>query len=154
MTYRECSPGPVRLRPMSWMQVATESEVRWLMSDDITRRVDGRHKGDRWIYSDRLEHACTRLDLEDAAEQRAAFVAVMAWGSGTSNSRSYRNTKAALADPRLEDASAKLLCSCKRMTPRTSPPLIAAGRSTVFDDPSSRSGSGTRDASLPGAGNH
>jgi hypothetical protein len=41
---------------------------------------------------------CTSLDLADNEAVVAAFVLVMAWGSRTSNGRSFRNTRAALED--------------------------------------------------------
>jgi hypothetical protein len=42
--------------------------------------------------------ACSSLDLADDGAVVAAFVLVMAWGSGTSNNRSLRNTSNALRD--------------------------------------------------------
>jgi hypothetical protein len=42
--------------------------------------------------------ACAALNLADDQAVIAAFVLVMAWGSGTSNSRSLRNTKKSLKD--------------------------------------------------------
>lgn len=41
---------------------------------------------------------CESIDLADDEAVLAAFVLVMAWGSGTSNSRSLRNTRNALQD--------------------------------------------------------
>ena len=45
---------------------------------------------------DAVADACLRLDLDDDEAVVATFVLVMAWGSGTSNSRSLRYTRSAL----------------------------------------------------------
>lgn len=53
--------------------------------------------GRRRVTRDHLAKLLGATDLDDALQLRQAFVIVMAWGSGTSNPRSLRNTPAALA---------------------------------------------------------
>jgi hypothetical protein len=97
-TYASCEPEPVRFRPASWRFAGRDGDL--LESDEFTTS-SSKHVGDRTVDVDHVQQACDAADA-DPARLRQAFVLVMAWGSGTSNTRSYRNTKAALDDSRLE----------------------------------------------------
>jgi hypothetical protein len=55
--------------------------------------------GDRVVDRDAVVGACSTLDLANDEAVVSAFVLVMAWGSGTRNSRSLRNTRSALQNP-------------------------------------------------------
>ena len=95
-TYANLTQKAVRFRPPSWPRASND----WLTSPTLTKPSDWRD-GDRTIDAADLEAACGALSLEDRRETMAAFVLVMAWGSGTSAPRSYRHTAAALGDDRL-----------------------------------------------------
>lgn len=54
------------------------------------------------------------VDLTDGVAVRQAFVLVMAWGSGTSNTRSHRYTRKALAAPTCTTQLVRAADSCRR----------------------------------------
>ena len=108
--YAGKTQGGVRFRLPSW-QAALESvpgdPLRFLSDTASTSEPDDPHfraLGDRVVTRDAVNDVCQSLDLADNDAVVAAFVLVMAWGSGTSNSRSLRNTKAALQDVQLAAA--------------------------------------------------
>ena len=74
----------------AWPDEATVlGDARWThVSDRAARRQVDRSDLVRLLGS---------TDLDDGLAVRRAFVLVMAWGSGTSNTRSYRNVPTALA---------------------------------------------------------
>lgn len=100
--YRSESPRPVRYRPTSW-KGGSDSDFAWLEDSALTTSAQSpKHPNDRLISDAVLQKAVSTLDPGNAAVLRRAFVLVMAWGSGTSNPRSYRNARTALSDARLD----------------------------------------------------
>lgn len=71
---------------------------RWLVGDWPAARVLGGLDGETVSRSD-LQALAAQLNADD--DMVALFVAVMVWGSGTSNGRGPRNTARALADRNL-----------------------------------------------------
>ncbi|MFF2022365.1 hypothetical protein ACFVW2_11255 [Streptomyces sp. NPDC058171] len=96
--YGACVQEPVRFRPGTWRpRLAAHGAAHVLDIGVECARGPGR---DRLVERSDLarlrEHAG-----EDADGLRDLFVAVMIWGSGTTNGRGPRYTEAALSDPRL-----------------------------------------------------
>lgn len=109
--YDAKEPRPVRYRPASWPAGPTSA---WL--EDETRHVrlaERGEPGDRLIDAGSLRTVCSRLDESSDSELLAAFGLVMAWGSGTSAPRSYRNLAAATADKRLVPTLRETLSLCR-----------------------------------------
>jgi hypothetical protein len=111
--YSARNPEPVRFRTPSWdlalADVAGEP-TRLLSDTTITSEpTNQRHRstGDRIVAPEAVAEVCRTIDLSDNGAVVAAFVLVMAWGSGTSNSRSLRYTRSALQDVK---AAASVLC--------------------------------------------
>lgn len=102
--YAGKSPPSVRFRLPSWETALAgiPGQPARLLSDPIItsdlNNERSRKLGDRVVTRDAVISACTSLDMADDGAVVAAFVLVMAWGSGTSNSRSLRNTRTALQD--------------------------------------------------------
>nr|WP_199344560.1 hypothetical protein [Mycobacteroides chelonae] len=102
--YSGSAPSAVRFRLPSWKSALAEvlGEPTRLLSDPLVTTdstADTRRAvGDRVVTRDAVINACSAVDLDDDNAVIAAFVLVMAWGSGTSNSRSLRNTRKALVD--------------------------------------------------------
>lgn len=96
--YGECAQKPVRFRPGTWHpRLASHGAAHVL---DIGVESLGKPAGDRLI--ERGDLARLRdLAGDDPDGLRDLFVAVMVWGSGTTNGRGPRYTEAALSDPRL-----------------------------------------------------
>ncbi|MEV5812190.1 hypothetical protein [Streptomyces mutabilis] len=96
--YGECVQKPVRFRPRTWHpRLASYGAAHVL---DIGVESAGEPAGDRLI--ERSDLARLRdLAGDDADGLRDLFVAVMVWGSGTTNGRGPRYTEAALSDTRL-----------------------------------------------------
>jgi hypothetical protein len=94
----------VRFRMPSWEAALAEVSghpTKLLADPAITTEPTTRRfaaLGDRVVTRAAVIDACTSLDLADDAAVVAAFVLVMAWGSGTSHSRSLRNTSKALRE--------------------------------------------------------
>lgn len=100
--YAEARPAPVRFRLPSW-EAALDSvpgkPTRFLFDPTVTSRSTQQQfaaYGDRVVSREAVIDTCESIDLADDEAVLAAFVLVMAWGSGTSNSRSLRNTRKAL----------------------------------------------------------
>jgi hypothetical protein len=95
---------PVRFRLPSWKAALADlpgRPTRLLSDPAITTEPTNerfRNLGDRVVTRDAVINACNSTDIADDHAIVAAFVLVMAWGSGTSNSRSLRNTRKALQD--------------------------------------------------------
>lgn len=94
----------VRFRLPSWekalegipgqpTQLLSDSAVTTPSTDKLYREF-----GDRVVTRDAVVEACTSADMTRDDAIVAAYVLVMAWGSGTSNSRSLRNTNKSLRD--------------------------------------------------------
>ncbi|MCC0580203.1 8-oxoguanine DNA glycosylase OGG fold protein [Streptomyces californicus] len=96
--YGECVQKPVRFRPGTWHpRLASHAAAHVL---DMGVESLGKPASDRLI--ERGDLACIRdLAGDDPDGLRDLFVAVMVWGSGTTNGRGPRYTEAALSDPRL-----------------------------------------------------
>lgn len=95
-------PSPVRFRPPSWEAALADvpGTPTHLLSDPTfttePAKQPYRAQGDRLVTTEVVADVCRTLDLTDDNAVVAAFVLVMAWGSGTSNPRSLRNTRSAL----------------------------------------------------------
>jgi hypothetical protein len=96
---------PVRFRLPSWEAALADVPGRptKLLSDPaITTEPTNqsfRALGDRVVAREAVIDACSNLNLADDEAVISVFALVMAWGSGTSNSRSLRYTNKALQDP-------------------------------------------------------
>jgi hypothetical protein len=95
---------PVRFRLPSWEAALADVPGRptRLLSDPAltTEPASPRFRalGDRLVTRNAVVDACSSMNLSDDEAVISTFVLVMAWGSGTSNSRSLRNTRTALQD--------------------------------------------------------
>ena len=102
--YETREQGPVRFRPSSWQAAlhdVSESPASLLVDPDFTAETSCerfRPKGDRDVTRETVVRACEQMRLDADTEVIKAFVLVMAWGSGTTNSRSLGNTRRALQD--------------------------------------------------------
>lgn len=100
--YEAQNPNPVRFRASSWEMALANvpgKPTRLLCDPAITgESAVPRYRalGDRIVTADAVTRVCRKLDLTDDESVVAAFVLVMAWGSGTSNPRSLRYTPLAL----------------------------------------------------------
>ncbi|MEV4536254.1 hypothetical protein AB0J82_20915 [Asanoa sp. NPDC049518] len=83
----------------SWKRaLATHpGEVDVLEDDQWTRLTN--KPGRRCVGRDDVARLIEATNIADGQAARRAFVLVLAWGSGTSNTRSYRNVPRALAAP-------------------------------------------------------
>jgi hypothetical protein len=137
--YAGDNPGAVRFRTPSWE--AALADVRGqptrLLSDSTitTESVNERYRslGDRVVTADAVADVCSKIALADDESVVAAFVLVMAWGSGTTNSRSLRNTRSALNSVKnavavLRDSATAL----RAVTEIDSAELVAAHRSFLL----------------------
>jgi hypothetical protein len=103
--YAQLQQEPVRFRVPSWQRalVGTRPAITALLADDrYTTPCDSgqfQQKGDRLAARSQVLAACTGADLDSSEQVLRAFVLVMAWGSGTTGSRSLRNTAHAVKDP-------------------------------------------------------
>jgi 8-oxoguanine DNA glycosylase-like protein len=113
--YASVPERPVRYRPHSWASKG-EADYALLWDSNFTSEAKN-HPSDRLINAKQLQARALLTKPEDEAGLRQLFVLVMAWGTGTSNPRSYRNTRIALADPRLDEAlkSTATLCRGDRL---------------------------------------
>lgn len=91
--------GPVAYIVASWQAAlaAWPEEARILLDDRWTRPANA--SGRRLVTRDDLLGLIAVTDLADPLGVRKAFVLMMAWGSGVTNTRSYRNTALALGNP-------------------------------------------------------
>lgn len=129
--YADRVAAPVRLRVPSWEAALAgiPGQPSRLLSDpEVTTESSNerfRSLGDRVVTREAVNNACTSLDLADDEALIAAFVLVMAWGSGTSNSRSLRNTRKALADIRAAAATLRGSAAALRTLEQVDDPEIA-----------------------------
>jgi hypothetical protein len=84
------APEPVRFRPASWV-AAVGSDACALLYDESTTHRSTLVEGDRVTDIERVRCACAALRYDHPQQLAQLLVLVMAWGSGTSGSRSYRN---------------------------------------------------------------
>jgi hypothetical protein len=98
---------------VSWTRALADwpAEARILCDERWTSPagVSGRRIVDRAALVD----LCGGVDLAAELPVRQAFTLVVAWGSGMSNTRSYRNLPAALADPGCYPTLASSARSCR-----------------------------------------
>ncbi|MGW0928098.1 8-oxoguanine DNA glycosylase OGG fold protein [Streptomyces sp. NPDC002644] len=96
--YDDCQQKPVRFRPETWRSRLEPHGAAHVLGIGV-ECVNG-PSGDRLIS--RGDLATLRDSVGgDPGGLRDLFVAVMVWGSGTTNGRGPRYTEAALSDPRL-----------------------------------------------------
>ncbi|MFF0371262.1 hypothetical protein [Micromonospora sp. NPDC005087] len=95
--------GPVGYITSSWEDALADwPEERSVLVDDRWSEPSER-LGRRRVTRDHLASLLTSTNPDEPLQLRQAFVMVMVWGSGTSNTRSLRNTPAALAAVRCAD---------------------------------------------------
>lgn len=123
---------PVRFRLPSW-EVALDhipGQPTQLLSDATTttepKNQRYRKLGDRVVTRNAVVDVCRSLDMANDDAVVAAFVLVMAWGSGTSNNRSLRNTKNALQDIGAAATALRQSATALRAAQHTADPSIAA----------------------------
>ncbi|WP_016896011.1 hypothetical protein [Mycobacteroides abscessus] len=129
--YSGSAPSAVRFRRPSWKAVLAEvpGEPTRLLSDPsvTTDSTTQSHRavGDRVVTREAVINACSAMDLADDHAVVAAFVLVMAWGSGTSNSRSLRNTRRALVDVSAAASVLRESAAALRAVEQVTDPIIA-----------------------------
>ncbi|MCQ4045773.1 hypothetical protein ACFOSC_19575 [Streptantibioticus rubrisoli] len=96
--YGECRQKPVRLRPKTWRPWLEPHGAARVLSLGTECSIGPR--GDRLITRDDLATLRVRADGNPDG-LRDLFVAVMIWGSGTSNGHGPRYTCRALSDSRM-----------------------------------------------------
>ncbi|MFD8465296.1 hypothetical protein ACFV10_09310 [Streptomyces cyaneofuscatus] len=94
------SQAAVRFRPNTWRPWLEPFEAGHVL--DIGKESTSGRRGDRELGRDDVTALRSQVG-DDPAGLRDLFVAVMIWGSGTTNGRGPRHTYAALSDARLED---------------------------------------------------
>lgn len=124
-------PAPVRFRLPSWEAALAEvsgKPTRFLSDPGITSRSAQQQfaaYGDRVVSREAVIDTCESIDMADDEAVLAAFVLVMAWGSGTSNSRSLRNTRKALQDTKAAAAALRNSATSLRSIQHLDDPVIA-----------------------------
>ncbi|WP_406166309.1 hypothetical protein [Streptomyces sp. NBC_00996] len=96
--YRDCEQTPVRFRPGTWRSRLDPHGAAHVL--DIGVEYANGSSGDRLISRGDLVDLRDRVG-DDPDSLRDLFVAVMIWGSGTTNGRGPRYTEAALSDARM-----------------------------------------------------
>ncbi|MFJ3867338.1 8-oxoguanine DNA glycosylase OGG fold protein [Streptomyces nigra] len=96
--YGDCEQKPVRFRPETWRSRLESHGAAHVL--DIGVGCASGSSGDRLISRGDLAHLRDRVG-DDPDSLRDLFVAVMIWGSGTTNGRGPRYTEAALSDARM-----------------------------------------------------
>ncbi|MFH8223558.1 hypothetical protein ACH4C2_27950 [Streptomyces sp. NPDC018057] len=99
--YGDCEQKPVRFRPRTWRPRLERHRAAHVLA--IGAECANGPSGDRLISRGDLDHLRDRVVDDDPSSLRDLFVAVMIWGSGTTNGRGPRYTEAALSDPRMPD---------------------------------------------------
>ncbi|MFF3518637.1 hypothetical protein [Streptomyces sp. NPDC002573] len=94
--YGECVQKPVRFRPGTWRPRLASHRAAHVL--DIGVESASGPGGDRLIERGDLARLRDHAG-DDADGLRDLFVAVMIWGSGTTNGRGPQYTEAALSDP-------------------------------------------------------
>ncbi|QKW28176.1 hypothetical protein HUT11_20130 [Streptomyces seoulensis] len=97
--YGDREQQPVRFRPETWRPRLEPHGAAHVL--DIGVEGAGGSSGDRLISRGDLARLRDRVGDDDPGGLRDLFVAVMIWGSGTTNGRGPRYTEAALSDPRM-----------------------------------------------------
>ncbi|WP_100517210.1 hypothetical protein [Mycobacteroides abscessus] len=129
--YSGSAPSAVRFRRPSWKAALAEvrGEPTRLLSDPLvtTDSTADMHRavGDRVVTREAVINACSAMDLADDNAVIAAFVLVMAWGSGTSNGRSLRNTRKALVDVSAAASVLRESAAALRAVEQITDPVIA-----------------------------
>ncbi|SKX29353.1 Uncharacterised protein [Mycobacteroides abscessus subsp. massiliense] len=129
--YSDSAPSAVRFRLPSWKAALAEvpGDPTRLLSDPsmTTDSTADMHRavGDRVVTREAVINACSAIDLADDHAVVAAFVLVMAWGSGTSNSRSLRNTRRALVDVSAAASVLRESAAALRAVEQVTDPIIA-----------------------------
>ncbi|MFE2189127.1 hypothetical protein [Streptomyces sp. NPDC059455] len=95
--YRDCRQRPVRFRPSTWRPRLEPYGAAHVLDVGVECVSPS---GARLISRGDLVDLRDRVG-DDPDGLRDLFVAVMIWGSGTTNGRSPRYTEAALSDPRM-----------------------------------------------------
>ncbi|MFF7100001.1 hypothetical protein ACFY9X_07420 [Streptomyces nigra] len=96
--YGDCEQKPVRFRPGTWRSRLEPRGAAHVL--DIGVGCANGPSGDRLISRANLADLRDCVD-DDPDSLRDLFVAVMIWGSGTTNGRGPRYTEAALSDARM-----------------------------------------------------
>jgi hypothetical protein len=97
----------------SWKQALADSHDAAHLEDDQWTRASDQQSGRRDVGRDDLVRMMAQTSMTDESAVRQAFVLIMAWGSGTSNPRSYRNTAKALASPHCTDRLTAAASTCR-----------------------------------------
>lgn len=96
--YGDCEQKPVRFRPGTWRSRLEPHDAAHVLGIGVG--CANGPSGDRLIGRDDLTHLRDRVG-DDPDSLRDLFVAVMIWGSGTTNGRGPRYTERALSDVRM-----------------------------------------------------
>lgn len=96
--YGDCEQKPVRFRPETWRSRLEPHGAAHILDSGVG--CASGPSGDRLISRHDLADLRDRAG-DDTDGLRDLFVAVMIWGSGTTNGRGPRNTEAALSDARM-----------------------------------------------------
>lgn len=96
--YGDCEQKPVRFRPGTWRSRLEPHDAAHVL--DIGVECANGPSADRLIGRVDLTHLRDRVG-DDPDTLRDLFVAVMIWGSGTTNGRGPRYTEVALSDVRM-----------------------------------------------------
>ncbi|MEQ8145595.1 hypothetical protein [Streptomyces sp. OP7] len=97
--YHDCEQKAVRFRPATWHKRLEVHGAAHVL--DIGISCTSGASGDRLISRDDLARLRERVTDGGSDGLRDLFVAVMIWGSGTTNGRGPRCTDAALSDVRM-----------------------------------------------------
>ncbi|GAA5008294.1 hypothetical protein GCM10025734_50250 [Kitasatospora paranensis] len=97
--HRDRRQAPVRFRPQTWHPWLEPHAAAHVLA--LGARIGGAGHGDRLISRDDLAALRQEATGNEPDRLRDLFVAVMIWGSGTTNGRGPRYTADALSDPRL-----------------------------------------------------
>jgi hypothetical protein len=90
---------PVLIRPRSWRSALPDVEpgVVAVLDDDAVSRPSESGPGDRLVDREGVGDLLDRADLADEVSLLRAFLAVQAWGAGTTGTRTLRHTARAFA---------------------------------------------------------
>jgi hypothetical protein len=96
----------------SWKRAVPDASEAAFLEDSRWTQPSTKH-GRRTVERAGLMQMFAATDMTDEAAVRRAFVLVMAWGSGTSNTRSYRYTRKALTAPNCTKRLVRAAESCR-----------------------------------------
>lgn len=93
------SQKPVLIRPGSWRSALPDVEpgILAVLDDDAVSCPSQSGTGDRLVDREGVGDLLDRADLTDDAALLRAFLAVQAWGAGTTGTRTLRHTARAFA---------------------------------------------------------